>query len=67
MNRLRVEGGQLNMISIQGAISGLLNYLMKRINGLMVYMKILTMPTDNSACERGFKPFVKCSKTSLFF
>lgn len=55
------------MISIQGAISGLLNYLMKRINGLMVYMKILMMPIDNSACERGLKLFVKGSKTSLFF
>lgn len=30
----------------------------------MVYMKILTMPIDNNACERGFKPFVNGSKTS---
>lgn len=28
----------------------------------MVYMKIFTMPIDNNACEREFKPFVKGSK-----
>lgn len=49
------------------AISGALGYLLKRRKELMAYLKILMMPIDNSACERGFKPFVKCNKTSLFF
>lgn len=33
----------------------------------MVYLKILMMPIDNNACERGGEPLVKGSKTSLFF
>lgn len=33
----------------------------------MVYLKILMVPIDNNACERGFKPLVKGRKTSLFF
>ena len=49
------------------AISGALDYLLKRRKELMAYLKIPMMPIDNNACERGFKPLVKGRKTSLFF